>query len=98
MTHSIKLSLSVSLEQFIGLHREFDGCAKVMGASAVFHVQESMEGGPSLCHWVCGFQHFKDRCDCRMLVDTHSMTQHHILQKVNLQQHCCENLKFCMYM
>jgi hypothetical protein len=37
-------SLSVCLEQFIGLCREFDGCAKVMGTSAVFRVKEIMEG------------------------------------------------------
>lgn len=37
-------SLSVCFEQFIGLCREFDGCAKVMVTSAVFHMEEIMEG------------------------------------------------------
>jgi hypothetical protein len=37
-------SLSVCLEQFIGLCREFNGCDKVMGISAVFHIKEIMEG------------------------------------------------------
>lgn len=91
-------SLSVSLEHFIGLCREFDGFAKVTGTSAVFHVKEIMEGRPLLCHGVCGSQHFKDHIAYRMLVDTHSITWHYILQKVNLQQHPCENLKICTYM
>ena len=77
--------------------REFAGCALVMGTSAVFHIKEIMEGRCLLCHGVCGSQHFKYHIAVRMLVDTHSMTQHHILQKVNLQQHHCENLKFCSF-
>ena len=90
-------SLFASLEQCIGLCREFDGHAKVTGTSAVFYVKEIMEGRPLLCHGVCGSQHFKDHIAFRILVDTHSMTQNHILQKVNLQQHRCENLTFCTY-
>jgi hypothetical protein len=72
-------SLSVSLEHTIGLCRDFNGRVKVTGTSAVFHVTEIMEARPLLCHGVCGSQHFKDNIAFRMLVDTHSMIQHHIL-------------------
>jgi hypothetical protein len=41
-------------------------------------------------------QHFKAPWSFNTSETTHQVTQRHILEDVNLQQHCCKNLKSCM--